>query len=525
MNIIEKVFKVFFKNIFISKDENEYIQLNQKRWSDYKTNKINKRVILIDLFPWSPWIHIWSYLANIISKRENAQIKFFYFHLIKGKSRKFKFFFRKLFKIYRSFNAEKGIFELDFIYSQKEKVEFNKNFIKVKNKKENLISYKKDGIKIGDLIYDTCIRTTFKPTVELDSSNTKETFFRAEKIFNEIKKYFKKYNVRAVVPSHTCYISYGIILRYALKKNIPVYKIFSLDRGSADFKLIKINKNFPLEENPYNKYNKIFNKIEISKRKNHLFTGKKIIKKRTSGQKDKTLPYIKRNLYASIKNKIQIKKNSTKKIFLFPHCYLDWPHRYRSMLFPDFYEQSKYILNFSNKGYELYYKEHPNEFDPRDQMNKHFKKLFPKIKTLPRNFSHKTIINSKPYLVVTNHGTICHEYAYFKIPVINTGDNPHINYNFSLNPKSINELKDMIINLDKYKKKINFDKNNIHEFIYMHYEHFKDKNKNIFRDKYFSKGNVKSHVTKKQNFKIFLNQKNQIHKNIFNYIENFFDKN
>ena len=63
------------------------------------------------------------------------------------------------------------------------------------------------------------------------------------------------------MPSHSCYISYGLIMRYSLKKNIPVYKVNSVDRGSIDFKLIEIKKNFPFEEPPYYKYKNIFNKI------------------------------------------------------------------------------------------------------------------------------------------------------------------------------------------------------------------------------------------------------------------------
>ena len=36
---------------------------------------------MIDLFPWYPWIYFWSYLINILAKKENAQVKFFYFNL------------------------------------------------------------------------------------------------------------------------------------------------------------------------------------------------------------------------------------------------------------------------------------------------------------------------------------------------------------------------------------------------------------------------------------------------------------
>lgn len=524
MNLIEKVIKIFSTHYFLKGAEKNYINLNKRRWKLKNYKKSTKNVILVDFFPWSPWIHIWSYLTNILSYKHKAKIHFFYFHLIEWNTHKYKIFFRKLEKIYNSFNAEKGIFELDFRYNEIEKKKYLKIIKKFKGKKSKLISYQIDGIKIGDLIYDTYIRTTYEPTVDLKRVEFENIFVRAHKIFYEIKKYFNKFNVKAVVPSHSCYISYGLIMRYSLKKNIPVYKVNSVDRGSIDFKLIEIKKNFPFEEPPYYKYKNIFNKINEKKKRQFLNIGKKTILKRLSGKKDIHIPYIKRNPFSGKIKKINFLTNK-KKIYLFPHCYIDNPHRYRKMLFPDFYEQSKYILNYSNKGYEVFYKQHPNEVDPKTQVHTDLKKMFPKINILPRVISHRSIINSNPHVVITNHGTICHEYAYFKVPVINTGDNPHINYDFSLNPKNKFELDMMICNIDQYKKKLNFDKRQIYEFMYMHYYHFKDKNKEIFKDEYFSKGNSRSHFVKYQNYEMFAQQKVTVHNNIINYVNKFLKKN
>ena len=42
------------------------------------------------------------------------------------------------------------------------------------------------------------------------------------------------------------------------------------------------------------------------------------------------------------------------------------------------------------------------------------------------------------------------EYAYLDIPVINaTRNNPHINYNFSINPLSLSDYKNKLNNLKK----------------------------------------------------------------------------
>ena len=47
------------------------------------------------------------------------------------------------------------------------------------------------------------------------------------------------------------------------------------------------------------------------------------------------------------------------------------------------------------------------------------------------------------------------EYALFDIPVINAAvNNPHHRYNFNFNPKSIEEYKNMILNLSSLNLKI-----------------------------------------------------------------------
>jgi hypothetical protein len=517
MNIISKIINAFNAYYFLSNSEKKYCKINKLRWSKNLIKFETKKIILVDLFPWSPWIHIWSHLTNYLAKKNEAQIHFFYFHLKIWKSSNFKIFYRRIIKIYNSFNAKKGIFELDFDYTNKEKIKFERLFKEYKINKKKLISYKENGIKIGDLIYDSYLRSTFEPTVNLESAELKKTFFRALKIISEIDTYFKKFDVQAVLPSHTCYISYGIITRYALKNNIPVYAIHSGDKGSVNYKIIKLKKNFPYIENPYFEYKKLFKKIPNKEKKFYKQIGKKNILNRVSGKLDKSMPYIKKSLFTKHSGNKFFGKTNKKKIFFFPHCYVDNPHRYRSMLFADFYEQSKYILQYSNHNFELFYKPHPNEIETKNDVHKKMKKMFPKIKILPKNLSHHEIIKHNPYLIITNHGTICHEYAYFNVPVINTGDNPHINYNFSLNPKNLKQLDDMIFNLDSYIKKISFDKNSIYEFIYMHYYYFEDTNKKFFKDKYFSKGNLKSHFIKHENFDIFHNQNQKVSNNIAKY--------
>ena len=80
-------------------------------------------------------------------------------------------------------------------------------------------------------------------------------------------------------------------------------------------------------------------------------------------------------------------------------------------------------------------------------LEEHIRKNYPNVKSLDTRISHKSILSENPKCIITNHGTIAHEYAYFNIPVINTGDNPHINYNFCLHMRNKTQLVNTFLNL------------------------------------------------------------------------------
>ena len=67
---------------------------------------------------------------------------------------------------------------------------------------------------------------------------------------------------------------------------------------------------------------------------------------------------------------------------------------------------------------------------------------------------------------------------------MNCGDNPHINYNFSITPKSKKEYESNLNNI----KNLNYhiDRNEIYEFYYMNYIYYNQKNfSNKINDKDF----------------------------------------
>jgi hypothetical protein len=61
------------------------------------------------------------------------------------------------------------------------------------------------------------------------------------------------------------------------------------------------------------------------------------------------LDYILENTDGFIKDRVFI-YNTKDKIIIFPHCFYDYPHRYRSMIFPDFYEHAVFFMNLSKSS-------------------------------------------------------------------------------------------------------------------------------------------------------------------------------
>ena len=96
---------------------------------------------------------------------------------------------------------------------------------------------------------------------------------------------------------------------------------------------------------------------------------------------------------------------------------------------------------------------------------KEITKEYKHIKVLPQNTTLNDLVKTKVDAILTVNGSIGLDGALLNIPVINaTRNNPHINYNFNIHPNNIKQLKDVILNFKKHKKKFKIDKKEIYEF-------------------------------------------------------------
>ena len=524
-----KKLKLYIYLIFGNKDSESFKIFLRDKWKNNKTSKKGNGIILVDLFHHYPFIYFWSYLTNILSKKKKLKIKYFYFPLYENFTSKFPIFKKNLLSIYKSFNVEKGLDERDFKIDNSIELEGIKLYSKIKTKMQ-LVNFKYKGIHIGDLIYDSYLRGFFKHTVDLKDKRLFVLFLRALKNFKQIEIYLKKNNVQLIIPSHIQYFQYAMLVRIACKKKIKVLKLHSSDWGNSKFRLQKINNKFPSEMAiDYIYFKKIFKKLKNKKQKYNL--GKKALKLRISGNFDKNLSYMKKSSFYkknNSKNKLFDYLKGKKIIVVYCHCFFDAPHKYRNMIFPDFYEQVMYLLKLSKeyRDFIWIFKRHPNELP---ENNETFNKLFRDDKNvifIKNELNNLDFVNLKIKLAITDHGTVAHELAYFKIPVINTGDNPQINYDFNLHAKNKINLSYLVRNILKKKKKIKFNKNDLYEFIYMYYLYYK----NIHSETKFKLDKCLATKNKEFNessnvFNFYISNSSFAEKNLTSYIENFVNKN
>ncbi len=527
MKIIDYL-KVLYHYCIIDKNTSKFIDFNKDFWAK-NNNKVNQnRIILVDFFDWYPWILIWSLFANFLSKKYKARIGYFYFPLYESPLAKHNFFLRVRKKIYNSFNAYEILNEINF-KTNKRKIQFYKKIFKKKiRSKSDLLNFSYKGIEFGDLIYDSYLRVTLKPTlINLNDKLIEDLFIRALINFNEIEKIFKKYDVKSVISSHTCYFQYGLVARCAFKKKIPVYCSRGTSQGRKRLGMQLADKKTLRYFDPYHNYKKIFNSLNIKEKRKNIKIGKQIIQNRFSGSYGKYLPHMK-NWNEQDKNLVEnfkLEKNK-KKYVIYSHCFWDYVHKFRHSIFYDFQhwiEETIKILQ-KKKNIQIFIKPHPNDYQNNIKTLKLIKNKYPEIIILSNVHNLNYITKLKPELVISVYGTVGHELPLKKIPVLNAGDNHHVSFNFCLTAKNYKDYKNKILNIDYYKKQINFNKEDIYKFCYMHYHYFYTlyDRENLINDDMFSFDDI-SKSNSSRNLIKFVKNFDQIYKNFNKYSEKLFE--
>ena len=454
-------------------DENtrRYIEFNRRKWPrDFPIDK--DAVILVGLFDYRPSIHCYSYLTNYLARRTHSAIETFAFA-------------QKISSVteatYASFGARRGLTYADAERFRAEAASQADAIFAGLKDKWDVLKITVDGVLLGDLIYDTYLRRDLKATIDLRSESHRAWITDAIAILRACREYFAHRQVRAIICDHTVYIQSGILVRLASLMNIPVYML----QFRSDFFVIRLDPELP-EGNqsnarrwPYYKYRQLFAELTQEEQEAARAKARANLDARLAGKiDDNVLKGI--SAYTGTGDKIFHDSGEKPRVVILLHDFCDSVHKYRDMLFVDYYDWVHYLFAQAGQtGFAWYAKPHPNNLlgDEKVIINNavigELKKEFPHITFLDPAVSNRQMVDEGIRAVFTVHGTGGHEFAYMGTPVVNAGDNLHITYDFNLHPKSLEEYGRCIANAGSLELKI--DKLQVEEFFYMHHYYFPER--------------------------------------------------
>jgi len=357
-------------------------------------------------------------------------------------------------KIYRSFHINNFLSKHEYFLENKKYI-LNKTFINLVtfyikitfrgNKLNYLINdFSLEGVKLGDLIYDSYIR--------LDCSFVRPKIYSFKFLtilskalieFYSINHYFKNNDVRFVVVSRWCYAQPGAYLsRIAVRQGVSLIAtrydkpIFVKNKEQVFFDYFKVFKSNLVkysEEKFLLSLENRFKGIGLGFDIKTAYSGKKWdLKKLTKNFGKEFCPE---------------KKN----VFIMLHAFSDANHADGRLIFRDYYSWFIETLNFISSNDEVNWivKKHPslkyyNEEGLVEKCLESYEST--SVILLPDEFNTLSIFELAD-VVITARGTIALEASVFGIPTILAGDSSFSGLGFTHEPKNIDEYEKILQNI------------------------------------------------------------------------------
>ena len=474
-----KHIRTLYKSIFLDKSEINFINSCTKNNSNLKKNTRKKKFILIQTpsdyyylayykllhseFFFSSYrlIGLWPYFQRPIRKR-NFVLEFL--HEIYNRLFDIIIFY-KWKKLYRAIGIE--TFEkinVPLIHSRKFQIKKYKHFLN----KKNFFNFDINGIKIGDILYDTYLRFRVQPTLFMNDYFLHKLIISSNLIFLKLEKLYKKYKFKFFFTSYTSYIHHGLPVRYFLKKKVKVFSGINTSQYNK-----KISKNDTKHSEDFSKYKD--KKDIMKKNKKILYSSQLDLNYRFSKiEKKSTLPYMATDTYNIKKNlnlNLKILDNINGVIFL--QDFYDSPHEWGKLAFNDLYIWTIFTLNIIRKyNLKIAIKPHPNTWHnslDTVALYERLKKKYSDLIWLDKDFPNRLIFK-KIKFGVSARGTVLFELAYHGIKALSCGVHPGIDFNFTIHADNKFQYKYNLLNVEKIKKPKYTKKDLlIYNYLYYHY--------------------------------------------------------
>ena len=446
-----------------------FIGFARQKWP--QPSPPGEAVILLGLFPSNPWIFCSAYVTNFLAKKHAARIETYQFVGTVSPS---------LRKLYAAFGARLALGIADAAAHETRIQTQATEILAGLKTKWDVIQIAVDGVIIGDQIYDTYLRYFNEPTIRLDDPRFRDVLVEALRIFCATRDYLARTRVAAFITDDFSYLNSGIITRLMFRAGVPIYMVAFGD----PFHLLKLDSvptgrghhpfPCPLSFSRYYAFPQMFAELGEAEKTAAIGRARTALEERLSG---KFCPLVNMTgtTYAAGEGRV-LDDGPEPRVLVMMHDFVDSPHGFRDILFPDFFEWITFLLERAEKTpFRWYVKPHPCTADAsraavnraNSEIVERLRQRFPKVTFLPADTSNAQILADGIAAMFTVHGTAGHEYAYRGVPVVNCGDNPHIAYAFNLHAETLPEYERCIREADRLS--VDISTRAIEEFFYMNY--------------------------------------------------------
>lgn len=321
--------------------------------------------------------------------------------------------------------------------------------------KTDILAFSYDGVKYGDIIYDTYLEHEKVATIKKVDIKMLYIIYTCIKRHEYFKNMLENDAFDAVLVSHQVNIYSGVILRTALRYGYKGYLLTGVQNSTLHCfeKLDEIYDypNKPLPEDVDTIIQKLGPKFD--------FVYESVVNEHVSGKvtKDALNAFSKDNVYYKDRNSFNRDYGldpNKKNVFIMLHAFTDHPHsHFKWMLFKDYYDWFINTLDFANQNKQVnwIFKQHPSikNYPTKDVS---FDLLFSDVSKNIVYISEKKQIDTRSLnycadLVVTCIGSAGFELpAIAGIPSVTAGDNFYTDLGFAIEPKTKNEYFSILSN-------------------------------------------------------------------------------
>lgn len=322
----------------------------------------------------------------------------------------------------------------------------------------NILDFYFDGVKYGDIVYDSYLFTHKVSTIKKIRLNLIKQMALCVHRHLKVKAILKSGDYVGVLVSHQVGIRSGVLLRVALRYGYHGY--FRFGTVLCDYQKLAEIYDYPLKPTPAEIdliIAKLGDKLEP------IF--EEVLTKHVSGQstKDGLHAFAKSNKYYTDRQKFNADfglPQSQKNIFIMLHAFIDSPHsHFKWMIFKDYYDWFYQTLRFAKQHpeYNWIFKQHPSaKYYQTGDVD--FKELF---KEAGRNIVYlddDNQLDTRSLIDCADAVVTCLGSAGFEIPAmggvpsVTAADNFYTGLGFAREPKNKQEYFDVLAQADKLEK-------------------------------------------------------------------------